>query len=250
LSKADESPAEPSDDDFVAEAMKRWERWVAIVLGVTLAGLGVWAVFKSSNQAGSAVLLLMGAAFLLIGVQGTPLIKLGGSTANLELERRRRRLARALEEAKSETNPDVAQGMIEAAGIIEPELAPLPQKQARLYEDKVGAALRGIFEEVQRQSTLDPHQYDFAVTTPMGQTTIEVKYKRAGPFRTPDVAIIVRRQRDKNTKLVIVTNAPLSEAVRAINAAGMYDGMPVEVVTWNDGGDDGLLHRAVVRGSS
>jgi hypothetical protein len=248
LSSTDEPPVEPTDDDSIVEAMKRWERWVAIVFGLLLAGAGVWAVFKSSNQAGSAVLLLMGAAFLLIGVQGTPLIKIGGSTANLELERRRRRLQKAIEEAHSEANPDVAQGMIQAATIIDPQLAPSPRAQAGLYEDRVGAALQGIFEDVKREPTSD--RYDFAVKTPMGQTAVEVKYKRVGPFRVSDVANIVRRHRGKTNKLVIVTNAPLSEEVRTINSDGTYDGVSVEVVTWNDAGDDNLLHRAVLRGTS
>jgi hypothetical protein len=252
LSQPDEPPAEPPDDDFVVETMKLWERWVAIVLGVILAGLGVWAVFKSSNQAGSAVLLLMGAAFLLIGVQGTPLIKIGGSTANLELERRRRRFEKAIEQAKSETNPDVAQGMIEATTILEPQLASSPRAQASLqgslYYDRVEGALKGIFEGVEREPMRG--QFDFAVTTPMGQTAIVIKYRRVGPFRANDVADLVRRHKGQASKLVIVTNAPLSEEVRSINSAGTYDEMTVEVVTWNDAGDDNLLHRAVLRGSS
>lgn len=248
MNKANEPPIESSDDDSVIDGMQRWERWAATVLGFILGGLGAWAVFKSSNQAGSAVLLLIGAAFLLIGVQGTPLIKIGGNTANLELERRRRRLEKAIEEAKSETNPEVAQGMIEAATIIEPELALSPRTQANLYEDRVGAALRNIFEDVQRESP--PDRYDFAVKTPMGQTAIEVKYRRDGPFRARDVADVVRRHKGKNDKIVIVTNAPLSEEVRVINGAGIYDVMPVEVVTWNDAAHDDLLHRAIVRGTN
>src|SRR6516162_7951910 len=52
---------------------------------------GGYAVFEKSNQAGTAMLLILAAIFLLIGVQGTPLIKFGSSSGSVELERRRRR---------------------------------------------------------------------------------------------------------------------------------------------------------------
>jgi hypothetical protein len=244
----DEPPIEPSNDDLVVEAMKRWERWVALVLGLLLTGVGGWAVFKSSNQAGSAVLLLMGAAFLLIGVQGTPLIKIGGSTANLELERRRRRAETAIEQAEKEPNPQVAQGMLEAAAIMDPQLVMSPQTQARLYEDRVGAALRTTFENVESKAPYDG--YDFAIKTPMGQTAVEVKYRQSKLFRASDVKNVVRRHKGTIGKMVIVTNAPLSEEVRAINSTGTCDDVPVEVVTWNDATHDDLLHRAILRGTT
>lgn len=229
--------------------MKDWERRVAFALGLLFAGPGGWAVFSSSNQAGSVALLLMGAAFLLIGVQGTPLIKIGGSTANVELERRRRRVQTAIEQADTELNPDVAQGMIDAATIMEPGLVLSARSQAHLYEDRVGAALGTIFENLEREAPPDRH--DFVVTTPMGRTAVEVKYKQVGSFRARDVAMIARRLKNKTGKIVVATNAPLSEEVRAINAGGTYnDGTMVEVVTWNDETHNDLLHRAILRGVS
>lgn len=244
---SDDPPAERSED-IAIEAMMQWERWVAMVLGLILGGLGVWAVFKSSNQAGSAVLLLIGTAFLLIGVQGTPLIKIGGSTANLELERRRR-AKEVTDLAQDETNPDVAQGMLEAAEIIEPKLTGLSwQLRSSIYEDRVGVALDRLFDEVERQRP--PHRHDFIVRTPMGRTDINVKYKRAGSFRTADVAAIVRRNEGRTEKVVVVTNVPLAKDVRNINSAGTYNETPVEIVTWNDGGDDGILQRAIPRGAN
>ena len=84
----------------------------------------------------------------------------------------------------------------------------------------------------------------------MGLTAIEVKYKHIGNFRGRDVANAVEQIKGEGVKLVIVTNAPLSEEVRMINGAGDYNGVPVEVVTWNDEGHDGLLQRAIARGTS
>jgi hypothetical protein len=250
MSKGDEPAPEPSDDDMIADEMQLWERWVALVLGVLLAGPGVWAVFASSNQAGSAVLLLIGAALLLIGVQGTPLIKIGGSTANLELERRRRRTQKAIEQADTEPNPDVAHGMIEAAAIMEPNLVLSTGTQARLYLDRLAAALKTIFEDEDVERETPPDRYDFVISTLMGRTVIEAKYKPVGSFRAWDVWAVARRFRGKVDKLVVATNAPLTEETRSINAAGICNGVPVEVVTWNDTAHNDLLHRAILRGAS
>ena len=54
-----------------------WERAVAIIIGTAFAGVAIYALFNSANQAGTAALLLAAAAFLLMGVQGTALVRFG-----------------------------------------------------------------------------------------------------------------------------------------------------------------------------
>ncbi|BCB92095.1 hypothetical protein [Phytohabitans suffuscus] len=54
--------------------LSMWERIIATVAGGVLLTLGALAVFVSANQAGSAALLLVGAVFVLFGVNGTPLL--------------------------------------------------------------------------------------------------------------------------------------------------------------------------------
>ena len=44
-----------------------------MVIGTVFSALAIFALFTSANQAGTAALLLVAAAFLLIGVQGTAL---------------------------------------------------------------------------------------------------------------------------------------------------------------------------------
>jgi putative peptidoglycan lipid II flippase len=50
------------------------ERQSAIAIGVIAGGAGGYAVFASSNQAGTVLLLLISLVFLLVGVEGTPLL--------------------------------------------------------------------------------------------------------------------------------------------------------------------------------
>jgi len=54
--------------------LSRHERQIAIGIGAIAGGTGSYAVFASSNQAGTVLLLLIALIFLLVGVEGTPLL--------------------------------------------------------------------------------------------------------------------------------------------------------------------------------
>lgn len=230
--------------------MSTWERAVALAIGVLAGGGGGWAVFVSDNQAGTAVLLLMAAAFLLIGVQGTPLIKFDSTSGNLELERRmRKRAEKVIEASKDEENPDVAKGLLDAAAILEPELiGDSPQALGLAYEMRVGKALRGLFDEVRDAGACE--YTDYLVETPLGVTAVEAKYRHRRPLNLRDVEDVVRKidsGGESIRKILIVTNSVLSGQVRELNREGNFMGRPVEVITWNDSGDNDLLGRAIPR---
>ena len=59
--------------------LTRRQRQAAVVIGILAGGSGAYAVFASSNQAGTVVLLLTALVFLLIGVEGTPLLRRTGT---------------------------------------------------------------------------------------------------------------------------------------------------------------------------
>ena len=44
-------------------------------MGIIAAGAGGYVAFERSNQLGSAVLLVIGAVFLIVGIQGTRLMR-------------------------------------------------------------------------------------------------------------------------------------------------------------------------------
>jgi hypothetical protein len=77
-----------------------------------------------------------------IAVQGTRLTRLGSGSASVEMDRLRQ-AAKIIKQAEVEADkdPELAEGMIEAAAIISPELAESPQQQALRYEDRVHQAL-------------------------------------------------------------------------------------------------------------
>src|SRR5690349_5840152 len=95
------------NDGEPLEPLVKWERICALAIGVICGGAGGYAVFERSNQAGTAMLLILAAIFLLIGVQGTPLIRFGSNSGSVELERRRRKKVQlALEQASEENNTE------------------------------------------------------------------------------------------------------------------------------------------------
>src|SRR5437762_4589508 len=124
-----------------AEPPRRWERAAAMVIGTVLAGLAILALFTSSNQAGTAALLLVAAAFLLIGIQGTALVRFGSGSASIELDRR---VAAAVQRADevAEQDPRLALGILERAAIIEPRVGPAAAAVRHIsYESAVRRAV-------------------------------------------------------------------------------------------------------------
>src|SRR5580698_6721018 len=115
----------PANNEEISEPLVTWERICALAIGVACGGAGGYAVFEKSNQAGTTMLLILAAIFLLIGVQGTPLIKFGSNSGSVELERRRRRkIEEAIEQANEENNKQKAEGIVEAVKLVAPDLVP------------------------------------------------------------------------------------------------------------------------------
>ena len=124
----------------VAEPLGRFERATAVAVGVAAGGGGGYAVFASSNQAGTAILLILSAIFLLIGIQGTSLVRFNTGTNTVELERRKR-VERALKEATQEPDLERAEGIVEGIAIAQPSQPYLPEAKAELYRRRLHAAI-------------------------------------------------------------------------------------------------------------
>jgi putative peptidoglycan lipid II flippase len=99
------------------------ERQIAVAIGVMSGGAGGYAVFASSNQAGTVVLLLISLIFLLLGVEGTPLVwhavRPGAHQPG------KRRLDKTVQRMEPK-NPQLGAGMAEDIAIAEPMLITRP----------------------------------------------------------------------------------------------------------------------------
>ena len=108
-------PHRPRQPD---SSLHKLERIVAGLIGLLTESVGGVAIFVSSNQAASSAILLIGAAFLLIAVQGTPLIELGKDSIRVA-----DRVAQVASEELEEKGPDAANKVLSGAITTNPELA-------------------------------------------------------------------------------------------------------------------------------
>jgi hypothetical protein len=222
-----------------------WERATAAVLGACGAVFGCLAVFITSNQAGSAVLLLISAAFLLIGIQGTPLTKLTSGSNTLELDKRR--IGQQLfQKARKEKDPEVAQAYEEAASLVLQGVQHAPMTLtdvARGYEHRVLQAFHRIGVEVQPASEL---AIDFVATKGGSRTAIMVKYRRH-VIGIKEIEAASDEVTRTGLPLMIVTNAPLSSKVQEFNSTWGDRHPRAEVVTWRNEASDQQLLRVFTR---
>ncbi|WP_216896137.1 hypothetical protein [Nocardia alni] len=157
---ADETKNGESGDDELdlpdlgrsPEPMLAWERGLAIIVGLAAGVPGVFAVFMSGNQAGTAVLLIAAIAFLLIGVQSTPLIKLASGNNSLELGQRQRIAKEILKKVESTNNPAEKGAYAEAAVIAVPELEQNNAVRSLRYEK----AVSDVILTLSRQPMVSP----------------------------------------------------------------------------------------------
>ncbi|MFI6134157.1 hypothetical protein [Micromonospora sp. NPDC051141] len=252
------NPEQPAEETSPAvprtrpvRPLNKLERGLALAVGLSSGGAGGYAVFESSNQVGSAALILTGAAFLLVAVQGTRLVRLEGAGNSIEMADAAEQL---VEVAKREPDADRAEGMIEAAAIISPRTVASAGPDRRTYTDELHRALRGTARQVSREvATHRPGRpLDFVVEFEDGRKAlVEAKARRYGPFTMLDVHEAMLQvssvAEPGDAGLLIVTNAPLAGEVQEFNAQDHPGMVPIEVITWNDERDNGLLARSLQR---
>jgi putative peptidoglycan lipid II flippase len=105
---------------------RREQQW-AIGIGVLTGSAGGYAVFATSNQAGTFMLLLISLVFLLLGLAGTPLMRLSRRAARAEQARHGRR-------PTEETNPEQSARPMEGIGVAGPSLVPRNDAEALMYQ--------------------------------------------------------------------------------------------------------------------
>jgi hypothetical protein len=135
-------------------------------------------------------------------------------------------------------------------------LSRAPEVIARSYELELQAALWRISANVVTHPGGRRGLIDFTARDHSGRVAV-VQAKFITPregFKYP--AELVRREVERVQSsgitggLLIVTNAPIGDSVRALNGAGQDFPRKVEVVQWNGPHDDDVLVRALARVST
>lgn len=215
------SDLSPDEVGSLREPLRLWERALAIFIGAISGGGGAYAVFASSNQAGTAVLLVASVVFLLIGIQGTPLIRFASGSSSVELERRRR-VQYALRQAGEEDNAERAEGIVQGLAIAEPRLVPA----GALYQIRVAKAISNFGFRVISEPRVEG--FDFLVQDHENRKVfVEAKYYREGAGKVPNLIVSQLLMKigppdDRSRygrKVVLVSNVPLSRMSEELIAA-------------------------------
>lgn len=241
--------AEPPPDsrNQPGRPLLRWERTVAVIIGATFAGVAIYALFNSANQAGTAALLLVAAAFLLIGVQGTALVRFGTGSTSVELDRRAAAAVQRADEVAA-VDPQLAMGILEGAAIIEPRIGPAASAfRAISYENAVGQALERVRPDGASVTAAET-PIDLTVLAPSGKVLVSVVYRRSRSLQQIDLAPLVgSRQLEDAAGGLVVTNQTLSSSVADYIADAAKRDIKLDAVTWDGPVDDHDLGIALSR---
>jgi hypothetical protein len=227
--------------------LRGWERAAAVVIGTAFAGVAIYALFGSSNQAGTAALLVVAAAFLLIGVQGTPLIRFGSGPASVELDRRAAAAVQRADEV-AERDPQLAMGILEGAAIIEPRVSPAASAfRATAYKQEVRQALERLRPADATVAAAEP-PVDFAVLAPAGRILVSAVYRHSRRLEQIDLAPLVsNRQLADSAGGLLVSNQALSSSVADYIAGAAARKVSIQAVTWDGPGHDADLSQVLGR---
>lgn len=224
------------------EPLVKWERICALTIGAICGGAGGYAVFERSNQAGTAMLLILAAIFLLIGVQGTPLIRFGSNSGTVELERRRRRkVQQALEQANEENNAEKAEGIVQGVKLVAPDLVPKSFESYRQYEDDVADALSKMGYKVAREPSLEGRRPDLAINKNDRTVYAELKYYTRS-IQSDVVHQIIGMATILSAPVLLIASTQLTNSARVLIPHNNVD-----FVQWRDETDNPELRTALER---
>jgi hypothetical protein len=193
---------EPSESD----PLSRWQRFSASLIGVTLTAAGGASVFVSANQAGSVVLMASGSAFLLMAVNGVPILRARAKDYEITLARRRKEVLKIAErEAPSE-----ARKKLDYLQNIDPVTASDPAIRAfysLLYSQEVFTALLRV---------IGPSDAPFSPESRDGAADY------AGHVDGRKIGVIAKGRSDQRT---VIHMPRLQANLERIASTGAYDGL-------------------------
>ena len=118
-----------------AIVMTRFERQCALGIGLAAGVAGGVAVFATSNQAGTAFLLLISLVFLVMGVEGAPLLRVRSFSANPWRHRRGGKARQQPDDHAAAAAPDTIPAADDA------DVVPAPRGEDSSYEERLMASL-------------------------------------------------------------------------------------------------------------
>jgi hypothetical protein len=253
VTEENQRDAESSTSEPPSTNLRTWERWVAGIFGGIGAGVGGVAIFLTNNQAGTTAILLLGALFMLIAVQGTAVRKAAKDSVELERRWAIARVAETAEEVLDEDGPDSARAVIEGATAARPEIRNDPQisaVDALVYSGAVYDAIFRVMHGLEGYGQLglsqDPTSgpsFDAAIAStahPGNAIVIEILYAHGDRMGSDRVRRVANKIRTIRRRGLIVANKTMTK--RGFESSGFGgEATDIQYVLWRDHNDDSSL---------
>lgn len=259
----DESPPD-HDSDIVLPTpkgtnLRTWERWVAGVFGFLGAAVGGTAIFVTDNQAGTTAMLLIGAIFTLMAVQGTAVRKAAKDSVEMYDREVVERATKEAKDALEEKDYLTARAIIETAKEENPGISHDPALEVidyAVYEKEVHQAIVRVMPKVveygytvMTDGYSDGDTFDFVIvgnTQLNDPVLVETLYSSTLATPTPRIRRAKHRIRATGHVGVIISNRYMTNA--AISELGFdRDETDVQFVLWRNILDDRSLGLALSR---
>jgi nucleotide-binding universal stress UspA family protein len=143
----EQAPIDEPDEAASDHGLLVWERIVAGMVGLLAASGGGVSVFMSSNQAGSTALLLVGAIFLLLAVQGTAIRRATRESVEMDPRAARKRVIEKAQEVLEEHGIEKAEAFVDGATTRDPSLIGderVVNFNGQLFEENVFAQINTL----------------------------------------------------------------------------------------------------------
>jgi hypothetical protein len=254
----------PSDkDDQPPVAALNWrERSGALLIGVTGVGVGGAGIFLSENQAGTTAMLLLGALFLLMGVQGTAIRRATKDSGELERRLKPAEVAEKAKEKLEDEGPAQAEAYIEGARSLDPGLARDPGIQyvsEAAYQEQVLQAVARLLHAsdvdvdtymLHPNYRIEKFSFDIAVAKRDGNWPLLLIEAYPGndywPWSHRIQQIAARIKAVGHPGLIVSNMNPDSVDVDALERMS-HGAWPIHFAMWRGPADDRALSFAIER---
>ena len=241
----------PEGDDGGSGPLAWWQRTLAGLVGVTMTGAGGYSVFKTSNQAGSATLLIFGCIFMISSLNGAQIqgLKLKDSDISWYKSKVRREYARAAEQEP----PEEGRKILETLSSVDPQAARDPAVQRAsgyVYARQVSEALHRIADPRNITEAFQggpDYGVDMFLNMAPATVAVIVKSPFSGVLAYRDLESIVSKAvRSGYRTILVITNASQTARVLAWHEEIQKSYLVrLKVVRWIDQQDDEALLRAL-----
>lgn len=257
----EQAPIDEPDETASDHGLLVWERIVAGIVGLLAASVGGISVFISSNQAGSTALLLVGAIFLLLAVQGTAIRRATRESVEMDPRAARKRVIEKAQEVFEEHGIEKAEAFVDGATTRDPSLIGderVVNFNGQLFEEHVFAQINTLDLSrcglqykliVSREARVQSYRFDAVIKRADREDAwivAEAIYTSRSFASNNKLRLTIARMQDVRRPGLIISNRHMSKLGLEVWDQINQD-PPVHFVLWRTPDDNLALLTAITK---